>query len=443
MRRVLLLLPSHSYRAHDLLAAARAMGLQAVVAGDRRQALEELAPHAVLSLPFTRPHAAWQRVRALHARSPLHAVVGLDDDSCFLAAYLARRLRLPHADPRAVRRLGDKLRLRRLQRRAELPHPRFASLRITGPELPRRAVAVLDRIGYPCVLKPTFLSASRGVLRVDTPAAVPAAVERLRRLLARAEVRRRGGRLAEHLLAERYLPGEEIAIEGFLHDGRLRLLAVFDKPDPLIGPTFPETLYVTPSRHRHDLRERAAEQVEALLAAAGLRHGPVHAEVRLTPAGPVVLEAAPRTIGGLCSRALRAGGIALEGLVLHGALGEPPPPLEITGARGVAMLPVTAAGRLARVDGVNAARAVAGVTGVTICVHRGDLLEPLPEGDRYAGFVFARAERPEGVEAILRRAAAAIRLRVDPAGQHSRSDNDGPPDRASAALAAAGYFEAE
>jgi biotin carboxylase len=256
------------------------------------------------------------------------------------------------------------------------------------------------------VVKPLGLSGSTGVIRVDDAEAAPATFERVRAI---------AGDPAAPLLVERFVAGPEVAIEGLLRGGALEVLAVFDKPDPLDGPYFEETIYVTPSRHpTGDLAEvrRLAQQA---CTALGLTEGPVHAEARLSPEGPVLLEVAARTIGGLCARTLRFGaGVSLEELILRHALGLPTEGLVREDvAAGVMMLPIPATGTLRQVGGQDEARAVPGVVGLEITVPKGRAVRTLPEGDRYLGFLFARGDTPADVEAALRSAHACLDVVVD------------------------------
>jgi biotin carboxylase len=258
---------------------------------------------------------------------------------------------------------------------------------------------------YPCVLKPIAMSGSRGVIRADDPAAFVRAFLRIAAIV-------RGGS-ADALIVEDWIPGAEVSLEGLLDAGRLAVLALFDKPEPLDGPTFEETIFVTPSRHPSAVQSAVARETEAACRALGLSEGPIHAELRLPEEGPTILEIAPRTIGGLCSRALRFGtGTSLEELVLRHALGLGTEGLSReTQAAGVMMLPIPRGGRLAEIRGLESARAVPLVEEVTIQLHRGAEVVPLPEGHRYLGFIFARGPRPAEVEEALR--TAHSRLQID------------------------------
>ena len=407
--RVLLLLPMTSYKAEDFIAAVEHMGIEVVVGGDRRQALESAAPGNTLTLDFARADDSIRRIQEFARDYPVDAVVGGDDETTLLAALAAESLGLRHNPAEAVRASRDKFRSRELFAAAGLRGPGFRRLPLTAD-----VVAAAGQAAYPCVLKPLLLSASRGVVRANDPDEFVAAFEMIGTILKGSDVGRRGGD-AEHLLVEDYIPGDEVAVEGLLDAGEFHLLALFDKPDPLEGPSFEETLFVTPSRHPAALKRAIAEETRSGCRALGLRDGPVHAELRLGGGQPWLLEIAGRTIGGLCSRTLRFGaGVSLEELVLGHALGRGvPAPTREADASGVMMIPIPQAGRLERVAGLTEAKRVPGVVEITLTVHRGAELAPPPEGHRYLGFIFARGDTPETVERALREAHSRIELSID------------------------------
>jgi biotin carboxylase len=263
------------------------------------------------------------------------------------------------------------------------------------------------------VLKPLSLSASRGVIRVDNVHALHTACARIERILAGEGIRDRFA--ASHLLVESFVPGPEVAVEGLLRGGRLSVLAIFDKPDPLDGPFFEETYYITPSRHDQDIRTRIIRRVEEACQAMGLREGPVHAEVRISAGEGVILEVAARTIGGDCARLLHFGtGQALEDLVISHAVGRPLPLVPQEGGAGVLMIPIPEAGILRRIEGMAAARAVPWIDDVLISIREGYELVPLPEGAAYLGFIFAHAPTPAAAEAALRASHAKLKFVVAP-----------------------------
>ena len=402
---MVLILPSATYRAEDFLSAAAAVGAEVVVASDQGQALGAAMGDRALVLDPCDPDGAADAVAALAARGPVDAVVAVDDEGVLAAAAAARRLGLAHNPPEAVAATRDKALLRTRLEAAGVAQPAF---RVVGPDDDPAAAAA--EVGYPVVVKPVGLSASRGVIRADDPDGVVAAARR-----ARAVATAAGRDPVAPLLVEAFVPGPEVAVEALLRDGAVTPLVVFDKPDPLDGPFFEETIYVTPSRLGRDATASIEDQVGAAAAALGLQQGVVHAELRVPDGRAHVIEVAARSIGGLCSRALRFGtGSSLEELILRNALGLP-----LAGrdhrehaAAGVMMIPIPAAGRLVAVEGQEAARAEPLVTEVQVTIRPGGRLVPLPEGDRYLGFVFARGAGPAEVEAALRAAHGRLRVRV-------------------------------
>lgn len=408
MDRLLLLLPTTTYRTHDFLEAARALDVELVCASERPNTLEAQLPDHFLTLDFADPDAAATTVTAFNRAHPLRAVVGVDDVTAVAAAAIAERLGLTSSGVAAVATARDKYQMRQCLAAAGLPTPRYRRLALKDDPF-----VTVRGVGFPCVLKPLTLSASRGVIRANTIDQFIAAFRRIAALLARDDVTVSGDG-AEYLLAEAFIPGVEVALEGLMLGGQLHTLAMFDKPDPLDGPFFEETIYVTPSRLPDDVQRRLREATAAACAALGLSEGPIHAELRVNDAGPWVLEIAARSIGGLCSRTLRFGtGVSLEELILLHALGRPIASLDREQrAAGVMMIPIPRAGRLSAVEGEAAARAVDGIEDVTITVHRGQELVPLPEGWQYLGFIFARADTPAAVEAALRDAHARLRFDI-------------------------------
>ena len=409
MTRVLLLLPTTSYRTGDFLRAASELGVEVTVASEEPSTFEAFDTKGLVTLDFRNPAGCAQRIRELARTTPIAAVVGVDEDTAVAAAAVADALGLPHNPVDAVAAARHKGTMRERLSRAGVPTPRYRVFPLdSGP------AAASREVGYPCVVKPTFLAASRGVIRANNPAQLATAWNRVAAILAEPDVARRGGAAAGEVLIEDFVPGVEVALEGLLTNGRLRTLALFDKPDPLDGPFFEETIYVTPSRlpapAQEAIRETAARGAEAL----GLKDGPIHAELRWNAAGAHLLEIAARSIGGLCARTLRFGaGMSLEELILRHALGREIPPETAGRASGVMMLPIPRAGVLEEVRGLEDARAVEGIVEVTITAHPGQRLVPLPEGSRYLGFVFARAEEPASAEAALREAHRRLEYRIE------------------------------
>jgi biotin carboxylase len=403
--RVLLLLPTTTYRASDFLAAAAKVGADVTVASEEPSTLQSRNPAGLLTLDFRNPDECAGRVVEFSRAHPVDAVVGVDEETALAAAAISLALGLTGNPARAAAASRDKALLREALEAAGVPSPRSRVFRIE--EEPADAAAA---VAYPCVLKPTFLAGSRGVIRADAPESFRAAWKRIAAILAEPEVAARGGEAARRILVEEFVPGAEVAVEGLLTEGALEVLAVFDKPDPLDGPFFEETIYVTPSRLPPATLDDVRRTTERGCRALGLEHGPIHAELRMNPIGLSVIELAARSIGGLCSRALTFGtGLSLEELILRHALGaRDESPRREPGAAGVMMVPIPKAGRLEAVRGLEEARAVPDVVDVVISAHLGQRLVPLPEGSRYLGFLFSRASDPERAEAALREAHSKL-----------------------------------
>jgi biotin carboxylase len=409
MDRVLLLLPTTTYRTQAFVDAARALGVDLVCASERPSTFEAHAPDNLITLDFADPAGAAETIARLATRRPIDAAVPVDDLTTVVAAAIATRLGLKTNAVAAAVAARNKHEMRKRLSAAGVPVPRF---RLVAFEDDPEAAA--RRTEFPCVLKPLALSASRGVIRADDARAFVAAFHRIAAILRRdgASI---AGEAAEALLVEEFIPGREVALEGLLMAGGLQTLALFDKPDPLDGPFFEETIYVTPSRLPADLQERISRVALKACAALGLSEGPVHAELRVNERGPWVIEVAARSIGGLCSRALRFGtGMTLEELILRHALGWKIESLDRERRpAGVMMIPIPRAGRLVAVRGKEAAEAVPGVEEVAITAHAGQELVPLPEGWQYLGFIFARAETPDAVERALREAHARLGFDIE------------------------------
>ena len=392
------------------MAAAERLGVDVTVGSNQRQVLEAFSCGGTATIDFRDLDAGVAQIVAYARERPLAAVVGVDDETTLLAAKAAEALALAHNPPEAVAACGDKYRFRLALANSGLLAPEFRLVSVDDDP-----AAAAREAPYPCVLKPLALAASRGVIRADDEAAFVAAFARIARILEAPDVAPMGA-AAERILVERYVPGDEVALEGLLVDGRLEVLALFDKPDPLEGPFFEETIYVTPSRAPGPVQEEIATAAQRAVAALGLREGPVHVELRLNDRGPWVIEVAARSIGGLCARSLRFGaGIRLEELILRHALGEPlASPARERRPAGVMMLPIPAAGVLREVRGLDEAKSVPGIEGVEITIARGQPVVPLPEGNRYLGFVFARADTPAEAEAALREAHRRLEFVIEP-----------------------------
>lgn len=426
--RVLFLASKLAYHTDDFKRAAERLGIELVLATDRCHVLAEIWPEGTLALDFLDPADAVAAV-ARHARdNPLRGVIATDETTAVIAGLVRFHLfptPAPQSDGAQTVELaqrpvtagdvpetlaGDKLRFRQTVSAAGCLQPAFVAVP-AGSSVDDIRLA-MDRAGiaYPVVIKPLHLSASRGVMRADDDRQMAERSARLTRLLRDPDIAHKRADVAGLMLIESFIPGREVAFEGLMQAGALHALAIFDKPEPLDGPYFAETIYVTPSRATPAEQRAIAEAVAQAARAIGLGEGPVHAELRLSADGPVVIELAARPIGGLCNRSLRfAGGTTLAELILAHAAGRALAETERAGgASGVYMLPVPAAGVVRAIAGVDAARGVTGVTDVAITARIGDRVLPLPEGNTYMGFIFAEAGEPDEVIASLTRAARAI-----------------------------------
>ena len=414
--RILVFSTTTGYQLRSFGDAAERLGIELMFATDRCHAIDDPWQDRAVPVRFEDGDALPSVAVVLDAarERPIDGVVAVGDRPVVLAARVAEALGLPGNPPGAAAASANKLQARRLLAQAGLIVPwHFEVSTAADP------AAVAGEARYPAVVKPLALSGSRGVIRANSPAELMAAFQRLRALLARPEIRAMRLETDRSVLVEGYIDGREYAVEGLLTDGAFRALAVFDKPDPLDGPFFEETIYVTPPRLAPGDRAAIVGEVARAAGALGLRHGAVHAECRLMADGVFVLEVAARPIGGLCSRVLRfgpAGEISLEDLLLRHACGEDVAGIEREpAAASVMMIPIPKRGIFRRVDGVDDARRVAGVEDVRITAKPDQLLEPLPEAGSYLGFIFARASVAEEAEAAVREAHRRMTFAVDAA----------------------------
>lgn len=408
MPRLLLLLPTTTYRAKDFIQAACRLGVEVTVASEEDSSVSGLNPAGFLTLDFRDGRTAVRQVVEYTARHPIDAVVPADDQVTHIAASICEALEIKHSPPEALERSRNKYSMRQALEAGGVASPGHELCRLDA-----MPTAVPVRIGFPCVVKPLALSGSQGVIRADDQATFQSAVKRTAAIIEAQEDMPESDRGT--LLVEEYIPGIEVALEGMLTDGSLAVVALFDKPDPLEGPFFEETIFVTPSRlpdsTRTSIRRCAQDAVNAL----GLTQGPVHIELRVDRRGPWIIEVNPRSIGGLCSRVLRFGlGVSLEELIILHAMGE-----NLDAHRredcpaGVMMIPIPRTGTLEKITGMERARAVEGIEDITMTSRPGQKLVPPPDGAQYLGFIFARADTPELVENALRRAHAELDITMD------------------------------
>ncbi|NKQ35450.1 MAG: ATP-grasp domain-containing protein [Chloroflexi bacterium] len=403
--RVLLLTTAHSYRSEAFLRAAESLGIEVIRAVDMPPGLSQPAP-GILPVTFNQPDEAAAAIAAFAERRPLTAILSVDDSGALIAAQAAQALGLPHNAPEAAQAARDKYIMRQMLAAGGTAVPPFHNFSL-AEAMEQVTAIVRDKIGYPCVVKPRTLNGSRGVIRANDDGELVTAVARVHRLLQSFS--------GEAYLVEQFIPGFEVALEGVLADGRLHVLALFDKPDPLDGPYFEETIYVTPSRLPPETQDAIAEMAERGARALGLQTGPVHAELRVNEAGPWSVEVNGRSIGGLCSRTLRFEmNMSLEELLLRQACG-----LDVSSlqreekASGVMMIPIPQAGILRGYSGLEAARQIPRIDDIVITAPLNQHIRPLPEGESYLGFIFASGKTPDEVETALRLAHGHLHFQID------------------------------
>lgn len=420
-RRLLLLTTTTGYQTRAFVRAAEKLGLAVVFGTDRCHVLDDPWQDGALALKFENPDEAAGKIVESARRRPVHGIVALGDSTPPAAARAAQALGLLFHRPETSDICRNKYRSRQRMQECGLSVPRFVRFPIgADPEdIVKLGVAP---IGFPCVLKPLALSASCGVIRANNAEEFISAFQRIRSLLRSPEVRARGDEACDYLQVEEYIEGEEIAVEGLVDRGRLKVLAVFDKPDPLVGPFFEESIYVTPSRLPLETQAVVMEELRRAVQALGLHHGPLHSELRINTRGAWILEVAARSIGGLCSRALRfrspdqGESISLEELIIRLALGEDVETIRREeAAAGVMMIPVPQEGILQSVEGVEEASRTPGVEDLIITARPNQMLTPLPRGTSYPGFIFARGSSPGFVEQALRDAHQKLRFVLGPA----------------------------
>jgi biotin carboxylase len=412
--RVLILSTTTSYQVRSFGDAAQKLGVELMFATDRCHTLEDPWQDEAVPVRFDDEEASLEAVRAAALERPIDGVIAVGDRPVVLAARIARALNLPGHSPAAATASTNKLLARAYFGGAGLLTPwHFAVSSEADP------AGVAQKASYPAVVKPIGLSGSRGVIRADTPDQLVTAFTRVRALLARPDVRALRLGSEGTILVEGFMPGREYAVEGLLTRGRFRSLTIFDKPDPLDGPFFEETVYVTPAVLPTLTERTIIGEVSRACRALGLSHGPVHAECRLTRNGVFVLEVAARPIGGLCSQVLRFGPdgeITLEELLLRHATGDSVDDISREeAAAAVMMIPIPKPGILKQVSGIDEARQIPGVDDVRITAKADQLLEPLPEAGSYLGFIFGRGARPQEAEGAVREAHRRLAFAIDPA----------------------------
>ena len=387
--------------------AVTKLDLKVLVITDKSQVFSEYFPEKVITINFEQWQESIENIRAWSVKFDLKAVIGVDEESIILAANLSEFLGIKHNTLESVKLTKDKYLMRKALKDSGLKSPWFKRFPVN--ETPKDLVT---EISFPCVLKPTFLSASQGVIRADNVSEFCISFEILSGLLSQEEMKIQGGDQANWILVEEYISGKEVSIEGIVNEGKLKELAIFDKPETLEGPTFPETIFITPTILPEKLQVSLLETAQTALETLGIIKGPVHVELRINVNGNYILECAARSIGGLCSKVLEfKGGMSLEELILRSALGRNIAKTKLIGmAKGVMMMPTEQSGILREIRGAEAALAVSGITEMEITIKPGEMLEPLPKGGRYLGFLFAEGKDQKSVIKNLKTAWSKIEI---------------------------------
>jgi biotin carboxylase len=402
MSRIVVILPSKTYRAGEFIRASEELGVELIVASEGDAPID--MGDRYIQIDCSDISGAARSIVTFGDTSPIDGVVAADDAGVVIAATAGQKLGLPANDPDAARATRDKALMRKRLERGEVPQPSWAALGLSDD-----ASALANSIGYPLVVKPVSLSAGQGVIRANRPEDIDEAVTRVRRILLSA------GSHDDTIILEEFMDGAEVAVEGLVAAGDLVPLAIFDKPDEVEGEGFQETILVTPSRHPTSVQDEILRVAGQAVRALGLSQGPVHIELMVMEDRVKLVEVAARSIGGLCSRSLSFGlmDTSLESLILRNAIARDKPELRRSSrASGVLMIPIPKAGELVGFEGLDEVQSLEGISGLEITARAGDIVVPPPEGDSYIGFVFAEGKTPQDVEDVLRTAMRTIRVTV-------------------------------
>lgn len=404
-KRLLLISHHNSYRIAPYIKAAKNLGLSVTIASQGKHSLVTEVANGI-HISFDDADSALDEILQANQSTPFAGILGSDDQTVELAAHAAKALNLPHNPPQAALYSHRKDLARAELALAGCPVPIHCLL-----DLNRSIKKQLAGLPWPCVLKPLNMSASRGVIRANNEDEFLTACERLRPILATTQ-----GELEQsHVLIEEYIDGIEIAYEGFLQDAELKTITIFDKPDPLVGPYFDETIYVTPSTLSPELQESIKQVIQKACTVYGLTTGAVHAECRIDNQNAAwILEIASRTIGGDCARILDNEQSGIEELAISLATNLPVEFNMAEQARGVMMIPVKEKGLLKRVEGLLEANKGKHIDKIDIIISQGHELVPLPEGNQYLGYIFASADTPGQVTTAIREAYAKLKFITSP-----------------------------
>jgi len=408
--RILLIAPHGSYRTFAFLNAAKQKGLDVLIASEGQHSVVSAYSEG-LHINFDEPEKAVKKMLHEASLRAFIAVIATDDSTTELASIVSKSLGLAHNDPAAVKIAKRKDLARLCLQSANVNIPNFIII-----DIQKNITEQISSVVFPVVVKPIGLSGSLGVIRANNDSELVIACKRIEKII-RLDKKLTAENYS-YLLVEEFITGDEIAIEGMLVNKVFRLLSIFDKPDPLNGPYFEETYYITPSKLNSQQQTELIKTLQSACDAYGLQEGPIHAECRINDNGIWIIEIAARTIGGLCGRLLKFGtGLSLEELVLAHATGEQLPGIDLAqqdSACGVLMIPIPKHGILKRVEGLLAAQKVPLIDDVSIQIQQGYEVTPLPEGSSYLGFIFASGDSTDKVERALRQAYECLNIVIAP-----------------------------
>ena len=405
--RVLVIAPHGSYRTAPFINAAKKLNVDVLIASQGKHSIVSDYVQG-LHVDFQNESQAIDIILSEAEKRSFSGIIGTDDTTIELAACIAKKLNLPNNDPLAVKTAQRKDLARISLKKSNVKSPVFDLLTTTKVFSEQKI-----KVSFPAVIKPVALSASRGVIRVNNELELEQAIARVKAMLA--EEKQLDKDIQVILLLEEFIPGKEVAIEAMLYHGELDVLAIFDKPDPLDGPFFEETYYITPTSFSEETQKELKQTVLQACQAYGLNEGPIHAECRINDNGIWILEVAARTIGGMCGRLLSLGtGHSLEELVLLHAMGRRVEMKTLDSAAGVLMIPIPSAGILKRVEGLLEAQRIPFISELSIEVRDGYELVPLPEGNSYLGFIFSEAPTAKEAEQALRDAHDCLNIVIAP-----------------------------
>lgn len=402
LKKLLVILPANTYRAQRFLEAARKLGVDVFIATDSDFSPPDPSNSVIDGISFCDPKEAGRQIADIIRHQGPMSVLAVDEAAVEVAEWTRVALGLIDHPNSGILATRDKRELRQRLRENNISQPK--TFDILELEQGR------GEIPFPVVVKPSKGSGSIGVTKAQNQQELTKSLITVQDVIAKMTISN------QCIVVEEYIPGVEFAVDILVTDGKLHVLVIFEKPDPLVGPFFAETIYVTPPHLTDSQLEALHSVIQKCIRALSINNGPLHLELRLTSANDwVPIDIASRSIGGNCSNALAfASNTSLEELIIQNALG-----LEVINtqrerrASGVYMIPAETLGTLVAVHGVEAALKVRFVEDIQITVKPGTKTVPLPFDNQYLGFIFAKAPGAKTVEKALRTARALLEIEVD------------------------------